>query len=211
MTIFRNMTIKYKLMTIVIVACTAGLMLAGASFLGWERNSIRNNMVRVLATRAAMISENSKASLTFQDNKDAEKVLQALHVDSSMISAFIFNDKDELFAEYYRDSSKIKVTPAEFKKTTVAFTNDSIIVSAPIVLDNEIIGTICLQSDLESVNTSMKHGIETIIGYIYFIAGCVSCVVPSSRGYIQTDFKSGAAGKNCFRQEGLFSPCSKTE
>jgi PAS domain S-box-containing protein len=166
MTIFRNMTIKYKLMTIVIVACTTGLMLAGVAFLGWERNSIRNNMVKVLSMRAAMLSENCKASLTFQDSKDAEKILQALHVDSSMISGSIYNGNNELFATYYRDKNTNPVTPTEFKKSSVTFSSDSLIVFAPIVLDNEIIGTICLQSDLSNIHESLNRGVLTIITVI---------------------------------------------
>lgn len=160
---FRNMTIKYKLMTIVIAACTAGLTLAGMSFLGWERNSLYNDMVKVLTTRAEILGENCSASLTFQDNKDAEKVLQALHVDSSMISGFVFDSKDELFAAYYRNGSKIKAVPEGFKKTTVTLTKDSLTVSAPIILDKETIGTICLQSDLSSIKESMKRGALIII------------------------------------------------
>ncbi|MGD0785869.1 MAG: ATP-binding protein [Sedimentisphaerales bacterium] len=179
MTIFRNMTIKYKLMTIVIAACTAGLLLAGVAFLGWERNSIRNNMVKVLATRAEILGENCKASLTFQDSKDAEKILQALHVDSSMISGSIYNGNNELFATYYRDKNKSIVTPTEFKKASVTFSNDSLIVFAPIILDNEIIGTICLQSDLNNIHESLNRGVLIIITVI--IISLLAVFLVSSR------------------------------
>jgi PAS domain S-box-containing protein len=160
------MTIKYKLMTIVIVACTAGLLLAGIAFLGWERNSIRNNMVKVLATRAEILGENCKVSLTFQDSKDAEKILQALHVDSSMISGSIYNGNNELFATYYRDKNTNLVAPTEFKKASITFSSDSLVVFAPIILDNEIIGTICLQSDLSNIHESLNRGIQIIIAVI---------------------------------------------
>ncbi len=161
------MTIKYKLMTIVISACTAGLVVAGVAFLGWEQNTIRNNMVRVLTTRAAINGESCKAALTFQDNKDAEKTLQTLHVDPSMMSGTIYNSKNELFAAYHRDANNVKVTPSEFKKTEIAFVGDSLVVSAPIILDNDIIGTICLQSDLQMVHESLKRGIQIIIAVIF--------------------------------------------
>jgi PAS domain S-box-containing protein len=179
MNIFRNMMIKYKLMTIVIAACTAGLLLAGVAFLGWERNSIRNNMVKVLATRAEILGENCKASLTFQDSKDAEKILQALHVDSSMISGSIYNGNNELFAAYYREKNKSIVTPTEFKKASVTFGNDTLIVFAPIILDNEIIGTICLQSDLNSIHESLKRGIQIIFAVI--IISLLAVFLVSSR------------------------------
>jgi PAS domain S-box-containing protein len=167
MPVLRNMTIKYKLITIVMLACIVGLVLAGVAFLGWEQNSLRYSMVRVLSTRAAINAEYCKAALAFQDNKDAEKALQAFHVDPSIVFGGIYNNKNELFAAYYRDNNKIKAIPIEFKKTGFLFSNDSLIVSAPIVLDNEVIGTICIQSDLENMYTTLKRGAQIIIAVMF--------------------------------------------
>jgi two-component system, LuxR family, sensor kinase FixL len=162
MPVLQRMTIKDKLIFIIMLACVTGLTLAGTAFIVWERNSSRNNLVSVLSTRAAILAENCKSSLAFQDAKDAENVLKALHVDPSLMSGTLFNDKNERFATYYRNSSVNKVTPAEFKKVAVTFNNDFLLVSSPIVLDNAIIGTICLQSDLNFLHESLKHGIQII-------------------------------------------------
>jgi PAS domain S-box-containing protein len=160
MPVLQSMTIKDKLIFIIMLACITGLMLAGTAFIFWQQNAFRNNMVRALSTRAAILGENCKSSLAFQDAKDAEKVLGALHVDASLMSSIIFNDKNERFAAYYRDSKVPKITPSEFKKTTVLFSKNSLTVSTPIVLDNAIIGTICLQSDLSFLHESLKRGIQ---------------------------------------------------
>jgi PAS domain S-box-containing protein len=169
MPVLQSMTIKNKLIFIIMLACITGLILAGAAFIVWEQNSFRSNMVRVLSTRAAILAENCKSSLAFQDAKDAEKVLQALHVDPSLMSGTIFDDKNERFAEYYRDSRVTKVTPVEFKKTDVIFNDGSLVVFYPIVLDDAIIGTICLQSDLSFLHESLKRGIQ-IMAVVVFIS-----------------------------------------
>src|SRR4030042_3531533 len=161
--VLQKMTIKGKLILIIMLACITGLVLAGTAFIVWERGRVRDNLARVLSTRAAILAENCKSSLAFQDSKDAEGLLKALYVDSSLMSGIIFNDKNEHFAAYYRDSSITKVTPAEFKKTTVLFNNDSLIVSCPIILDNAIIGTICLKSDLNFLHESLKRGIQIMV------------------------------------------------
>jgi PAS domain S-box-containing protein len=153
-------------MTIVMLACLMGLIVAGVAFIGWEQNTLRSNMVRILSTRTAMIAETCKAALAFQDNKDAEKVLQALHVDSSITFGGIYNNKNELFAAYYRNNNKIKVVPVVFKQMGFSFGGGFLIICGPIVLDNEVIGTICLQSDLEFIYTTLKHGILIIIAVI---------------------------------------------
>ena len=167
MPVLQSMTIKDKLIFIIMLACITGLMLAGTAFIFWQQNAFRNNMVRSLSTRAAILGENCKSSLAFQDAKDAENVLRGLHVDASLMSSTIFNDKNERFAAYYRDSKVPKVTPSEFKKTTVLLNKNSMIVSTPIVLDNAIIGTICLQSDLSLLHESLKRGIQIMAAIIF--------------------------------------------
>jgi two-component system sensor kinase FixL len=184
MPVLRTMTIKDKLIFIIMLACITGLMLAGTAFIFWEQSSFRNNMVRVLSTRAAILGENCKSSLAFQDAKDAENVLGALHVDPSLMSSTIFNDKNERFAAYYRDSKVPKVTPSEFKKTIVLFSKNTLTVSSPIVLDNATIGTICLQSDLSFLHESLKRAIQIMAAIlclsllaVFFVSSWLQSVI----------------------------------
>lgn len=167
MSILRDMTIKYKLMTVVMVACLTGLILAGVAFIGWEQNMLRNRLVENLSIRAEMVAENCKASLAFQDSKDAEKILQAIRVDPSITFGCIYDDKDKLFAAYYRNDNMIKTLPVEFKKIEFNYSGGLLTVFSPIILDNKIIGTACLQSDLESIHTLLKRGIQIIIAVIF--------------------------------------------
>lgn len=161
MNILRNMTIKYKLLAIVMLACLTGLILAGIAFIGWNQNMLRNRMVNNLSTRAEMVAESSKASLAFQDDKDAAKILETLHVDTSIVYGGIYDDQDKMFAAYYRNDNKVKKLPVAFKKE-FSFADNLLTVSCAIVLDNQRIGTVCLQSDLESIRTSLNHSIKII-------------------------------------------------
>jgi two-component system sensor kinase FixL len=172
------MTIKCKLIFIIMLACITGLILAGATLIILQQKTFRNNLVKALSTRTAILAENCKSSLAFQDAKDAENILQALHVDSSLMSGTVFNEKNERFAEYYRDSSVAKVTPIEFKKAMVIFNDDSLTVSSPIVLDDAVIGTICLQSDLNFLHESLNHGIQ-IMAIVIFLSLLAVFVVSS--------------------------------
>ncbi|OQA02790.1 MAG: Phytochrome-like protein cph1 [Planctomycetes bacterium ADurb.Bin401] len=161
MNLLRNMTIKYKLLSIVMLACLSGLLLAGSAFIGWNQNMLRNRMIKNLSTRAQMVAESCKASLAFQDNKDAAKILEALHVDNSIVFGGIYDDNDELFAAYYRNDNIVKKLPANFKHA-FDFSGGLLSVSCAVVLDNQRIGTICLQSDLSSIKKSLQHSVRTI-------------------------------------------------
>lgn len=166
MFILRNMAIKYKLMAIVMVACTASLMLAGGAFIGWEQRVLRNNMVKNLSTQAKMIADNCKASLVFQDAGDAKKILQALHVESSITVGCVYTSDEKLFAAYYRDYPEVKVDLPELQKSGFDFKNGFLTTSSPIVLDKEVIGTVFLRSDLMPMYTMLKQSSRIIVAVI---------------------------------------------
>jgi signal transduction histidine kinase len=178
MSILRNMTIKYKLMTIIMLACTTGLILAGGAFIGWEQRAFRANMLQNLSTQAEMIADNCKASLAFQDTKDAEKILQALHVDSSIIAGCVYANDEKLFASYYRDYSNVKVYLTELRKQGFDFKAGFLTVSSPVVLDKEIIGMVFLRSDLTSMYAMLKRNSQ-IIAAVLFISLLAAFLVSS--------------------------------
>ena len=193
MSILQNMKIRYKLMAIVMVACVTGLILAGAAFLGWEQIMLRDSMVKVLSTRAAIIAENCKASLAFQDNKDAEKILQSLYVDSSVVFGGVYDNDNKLFAGYYRNGKKIKASPAKFKEIAFKFTKESLIISRPIILDDQIIGTVCLQSDLDFIHSTLKRGLQIIIAVILLSLLAVLLISTQLQGVVSKPILSLAS------------------
>ncbi|MGB8225499.1 MAG: ATP-binding protein, partial [Sedimentisphaerales bacterium] len=99
----------------------------------------------------------------------------------------VYDNKNELFAAYYRDGiEKKKVLPLEFKKDKCIFDADSLEVSSPIILDKEIIGTICLRSDLEVMYTTLKRGAQIIIAVIFISLLAVLLVSMWLQGVIST-------------------------
>ena len=80
------------------------LWLTGAIFIMWEYTSFRKNMVRHLLVQAEMVADNCKASVTFDDPKDAENTLNTLRLEPSIIHACIHTGDGKNFASYYRDN-----------------------------------------------------------------------------------------------------------
>jgi len=85
MSVLRNMAIKHKLISIIMVTCIAALLLAGVAFIVWEWFAFRQQMVRNLSAHAEIIAENCKAALAFNDAKDGKETLGSLHVESSIV------------------------------------------------------------------------------------------------------------------------------
>ncbi|MGA1980700.1 MAG: ATP-binding protein [Sedimentisphaerales bacterium] len=178
MPVFRNMTIKHKLISIIMLACIAGLVLAGVAFISWEWSTFRNNMVQNVSTQAEMIAENCKAALAFKDAEDTKKTLSALHVEPSIVFGGVYTKDNKLFATYYRDYAEIKVQPNELQSSGFSFNAGFLNVFKPIVLDGEVIGMVCIRSDMSPMYAMLKRNISVIIA-VLFLSSFVAFLVSS--------------------------------
>jgi PAS domain S-box-containing protein len=165
MSILRNMSIKHKLIAIIMLACTTGLLLTGAAVIGWGREVFRDNTVQNVSTLAEITAENCKAALSFQDAKAAKDTLQALSVEPSIVfgCVYVTGDDDKPFAAYYRDQgyAETKIRPSGFKGFN--FNGGFLTVFRPIILDKDTLGTVCLRSDLSPMHTMFERSIIAII------------------------------------------------
>jgi two-component system sensor kinase FixL len=162
MRLMRNMAIKQKLMMIIMLTCMSSLILAGAVFLIWEWATLRQDMVRDLSTQAEMIADNCKAALAFEDAKDAEEILSALRIEPSNILACLYNKSGEVFAGYYRNDVDHTARPASLLESGHLFSEGTLVVFRPVVLDGETLGTVCLQSDLQPMYTRLERNVQII-------------------------------------------------
>ena len=87
---FGNLTIRRKLMSVIMLACTLSLFLVASVFVFWQWFSLRQSMVRTLSTQAKVIADNCKASITFDEPQDAHDVLMALNAEPSIIFGCIY-------------------------------------------------------------------------------------------------------------------------
>jgi len=160
----RNMTIKSKLISIIMAVCIVALFLAGAAFIIWQWFNIRRTMVHTLSTQARIIADNSKAALSFEDSEDAEGVLQALKAEPSIVFGAVYTKKDEIFASYYRDNFQPwQVRPSKLQEGGYSFSNDFLTVFEPVVVETEKIGKVCVRSDLVPLYTMLKHNVGIML------------------------------------------------
>ena len=166
MRVLQNMSIKRKLISITMLTCVAGLLSAIVVLLAWEWFELKDSIVQNLSIQAEMIADNCKAALAFQDAKDTEETLRALHVEPSIVFGCVHTRDGKHFATYYRDFAETKVHPSEFMESGFSFGDGYLTVFKPIVLDGEVIGTVCLRSDLSSMYAMLRHDSLTIIGVL---------------------------------------------
>jgi len=178
MRIMRNMAIKHKLVSIIMLTCVAALLLAGGIFVFSAWGALRRHMVHDMATHAAMAGENCKAALAFEDANDAKETLSAFKEESSIVLACVYFESGEVLASYYRDEANNNLLPSEPQEDGHEFAGGLLTVFRSIVLDEETIGTICLRSDLQLMRSMLKRKSITIVGVV-LLASLAAYIVSS--------------------------------
>ena len=177
MSFFGNRTIKQKLIAITMLTCLAALLLVGTGYMLWEWADIHNDMVRHLSTHAELIADNCKAALAFDDSQDATETLQALRVEPSIVFGCIYDNNRRIFAIYNPDNTKA-IKLSEFRVNSHYFSDGFLTVFRNIILDKEVIGIVCLRSDLQPMYAMLKKNILIIFG-VLILASFAAYIVSS--------------------------------
>ena len=155
MRIFEIASIRKKLIAITMLTSTTGLLLACSAFGIYEMVAFRSDMTRDLTTLASIVGANSTAALSFEDAKSATETLSGLTTQKSIVSACIYGKEGKVFAQYVR-AGETAVLPTVLGREGGRFQSNHLSLFKPIVLDQERIGTVYLQSDLEEMYTHLK-------------------------------------------------------
>ena len=177
----RNVTIKHKLTLVIMLTCISALLLAGVAFVLWGRVIFRQDMVKNLSTLADVTGENCKASLSFEDAADATETLKTLRAQPSVVFAEIRNKDGQHFAHYWRDALSYSTCAKKTirQRKNGKFSDGLLTVFADIVLDGELVGTICLRSDLEPLRAMLKRN-TIIIASVVLFASIVAYLLSSA-------------------------------
>jgi signal transduction histidine kinase/CheY-like chemotaxis protein/class 3 adenylate cyclase len=154
---FANLSLKYKLIFIVMLTNLIALLAAAGFFLVNEIKSLRDARVRELSVLAKVVGANTQAALTYLDEKSAFETLSALHAEPHITAAVIYDAMGQVFAKYQH--VKRSFTPPPVQKAKYVFQSSHLDVFEQIVFNQQKIGTVYIQSDLKEIH-------ELIIGYL---------------------------------------------
>ena len=96
----RRLTMRGKLVAMVMVISAAVLMLCIASFVAWDYFQFREDARRELSTQARMVLENSTAAMSFQDVGAARETLETLRPNRHIRFACLYDATGTRFAEF---------------------------------------------------------------------------------------------------------------
>jgi PAS domain S-box-containing protein len=146
MKLFRNLPIQQKMLLMTLLICGVVLCVAIAALFTFQVLNFRSNFERDTATLAAVIANNSTAAIAFKDEQAATEVVSALQAKPSVLAASLVLPDGSLFAHF----GKAEDTAARSQFPPVGayrFVNGHLLVTQPVKLKQELVGTLYLRSD----------------------------------------------------------------
>ena len=151
--LWRDLSIRAKLILAISLTSVVGLLLASAGFVGYGVLAARNDLVRDLDTLAGILGSNSTAALTFRDARSAGNVLAALRAKPHVVSAVIYTPEGMAFARFPKGSP----APSAPGPEGYRFEGSHLVLVQRIRLDREVVGTIALTSDLGELDLLLER------------------------------------------------------
>ncbi len=180
MTWLKNLSIRYKLMLLILAVATLVLVLSSLIHAVNERQSLQRNALNELHALAEMLAYNLASAVTFDDADSAGKTLAALNGRSQLIGAYVYDGHGALFAAYPAGTTPAEdpaaLIPSALPGTTEIIDRDHMHVIRAIEVDGETIGQIHLVDGLARVQAAISHSMW-ISATIFAVAVAVALLL----------------------------------
>jgi len=168
-----NIGIAEKLRRLIMLISGISLIIASVAYVTIELFSYRKSMLEHITVLANVISTNSTAALAFDDPKTAQRLLSSLQAEASVTGAAILETNGGIFASYLspknaRQKSEIgdrdwTMQALRVKQAIHRYDKNSLELIQPIILDDEVIGFLHLESTLAPLY-------QQLINYLKIVA-----------------------------------------
>lgn len=158
----QSQTIQNKVSAAIFTTSLVGLVVASIVFIVFDQTSIRQAMVQELSILAKVIADRTPAPLEFGDRDLATDTLSTLAARESIQLACIFDQSNEVFAEFRRDKSNSGNCHEHNQQEEVVFTPNYVQLIEPVVSSGDVIGTVLINSSLEELNRRLLRYLVTV-------------------------------------------------
>jgi len=152
---YRGLSLARRLTAIGVVTSAISLVVAAAILMAFDLSNARARLVRDTGMLADVVGANSTAAITFGDAKAANETVRAVAVNDDIVSAEIWDREGHLLARFDRSGSAPTARPKKLvpgaSEEWNGFVDGGLRLARPIILNNEEIGTVTIESDLTSL------------------------------------------------------------
>jgi signal transduction histidine kinase len=174
-----DLSIRAKILTLVMLITTVALLLASGSLLLWSYFQFRADLERELSAEARLVLENSVAAISFQDRDAARDTLQTLARNQHVRAACLYSAADALFVEF-RTARATRQCPPTAPAEGFRFGSGLLEVTAHTQVSGSPAGSVFVESDLEAVSGRVRVQLLTgaaVLGVSLIVAFVLSTVL----------------------------------
>jgi signal transduction histidine kinase/CheY-like chemotaxis protein len=162
-----SFSIKQKLRLIIMATVGVALMLACSVFLTYDQFAFRDKMRSDLGVLAEIFGSNSTAALSFGDQPAGTALLSGLKAKRSITRAVIYTAYGKPFAEYVRDGDLNESAAPGIRANGSWFEGNRLKLFEGILLNDQPIGTLYLESDLDELQSRLERFTGIVIGVLF--------------------------------------------
>ena len=166
MNVFRKLSIKYKLIVVVLLTASIGLTLASSASLSYDHLMQKQALAEEMQILSQVVALRSAAALSFGDQKNALANLNTLKVSSSVRFACMYDADGKIFVKVGQ-GELLYECPTSLKADGEYFEQDYLDVFQSVIRNNEVIGLVFIRSGLEQLNDRLQQ--QLIVSVVVLI------------------------------------------
>ena len=110
---FNALPFRFKLVLITVGIAAAALITSSLIETAFNWHAEQENLMRRLEITAQIVALQSQAALEFSDRKAAQENLQSLRADESILLACLYDESNEVFAQYHLRAGDTTTCPSD--------------------------------------------------------------------------------------------------
>jgi PAS domain S-box-containing protein len=168
----KRSSIKRKQMLVIMLTSCVSLLLACGGFVVYEILTFRQTLVENLTVLGDILAINSVAEVQFNVRKNSDEALALLRSERSIEAAWILDSSGSVFAEYIAPNARAPRLPLMASGQHI-FEGDTLTLQRPILKDGNVIGAVCLRSNLSAFDARLwRYG--SIAGILLLVSAFVA-------------------------------------
>jgi signal transduction histidine kinase len=152
---FRDLPVRRKLMAIILLVSGIVSGVTCVTLFLYDYVAFRQTTRQDLGTLGEVVANNSTAALAFQNRDDAGQILGALKAQPHIVGAAVYDAAGRLFAKYPANRPDAAF-PGRVDPDGYRFLPTRLIGFQAIVMDNERLGTLYLESDMTAMTERLR-------------------------------------------------------
>ncbi|NIA18912.1 MAG: HAMP domain-containing protein, partial [Xanthomonadaceae bacterium] len=154
---FKNLSIRRKLITMIVFSCLLVSLLTTSLFISLEIYSFRRDMVQNLTGLANVIGASAVAPLEFLDQDAGNELLSSLAARPHIIRAGLYDRQGDLFSSYTATTQSTALPVQMEIRKMVCFDTRHLDLHIPIEDNGKVTGLLYLRADLNEFYGKMRR------------------------------------------------------